>query len=187
MSGRPALDAVVVGAGLAAARQLQEAGRRVRVLEASDGVGGRVRSDRVEGFVLDGGLQVLLTAYPGARRMLDYAPLGLRAFEPGALIRHGGRWIEPLKPGDGASGSLDSAVRRQLREWFGEEVDTWRLLRVDRIEHAHPLQQPETVAPPPPARPAEGLLVCGGHRTDASVQGALRSGHLAAQGILTAR
>ncbi|MEZ5219855.1 MAG: NAD(P)/FAD-dependent oxidoreductase [Ilumatobacteraceae bacterium] len=84
------VDVVVIGAGLAglcAARHLTRAGRSVVVLEAGDGVGGRVRSDRVDGFVLDRGFQVLLTAYPAATAELDYARLRLQAFEPGAEIR----------------------------------------------------------------------------------------------------
>ncbi|MDA8062216.1 MAG: FAD-dependent oxidoreductase, partial [Actinomycetota bacterium] len=95
------VDVVVVGAGLAglaAARHLEDAGRSVVVLEASDGVGGRVRSDRVDGFVLDRGFQVLLTAYPEARRMLDYGSLRLCRFEPGALVRHAGRFVEVADP-----------------------------------------------------------------------------------------
>jgi phytoene dehydrogenase-like protein len=87
-----AFDAVVVGAGLAgltAARTLQRAGRSVCVLEASDGVGGRVRTDVVDGFLLDRGFQVLLTAYPEAARQLDYAALRLQAFDPGALVWRG--------------------------------------------------------------------------------------------------
>src|SRR5690606_20820942 len=62
---------VVVGAGLAGlacATTLHRAGRPVRVLEAADGVGGRVRTDIVDGFRLDRGFQVLLTAYPEAHR-----------------------------------------------------------------------------------------------------------------------
>ncbi|NIP79102.1 MAG: NAD(P)-binding protein, partial [Gemmatimonadetes bacterium] len=57
------------------------------VLEASDGVGGRVRTDRVDGFLLDRGFQVFLTAYPEAGRVLDRAALDLRPFRPGARIR----------------------------------------------------------------------------------------------------
>jgi len=61
-------------------------------LEASDGVGGRVRTDQVEGFLLDRGFQVLLTAYPEARRVLDYDALNLQPFYPGALIQYKGRF-----------------------------------------------------------------------------------------------
>ena len=48
------------------------------VLEASDGVGGRVRTDTVDGFRLDRGFQVFFTAYPEARRVLGYRALKLR-------------------------------------------------------------------------------------------------------------
>jgi phytoene dehydrogenase-like protein len=88
------LDAVIVGAGLsglAAARTLQRAGRSCVVVEASDGVGGRVRTDVVDGFVLDRGFQVLLTAYPELHRQLDVAALRLQAFDPGALIWRAGK------------------------------------------------------------------------------------------------
>lgn len=94
-------DVVVVGAGLAGlacALHLSEAGVPVRVLEASDGVGGRVRTDTVAGFRLDRGFQVLLTAYPETRRVLDYAALDLRPFLPGALIRREGCFHELSDP-----------------------------------------------------------------------------------------
>jgi phytoene dehydrogenase-like protein len=85
---------IVVGAGLAglsAARTLYRTGKQVLVLEASDGVGGRVRSDHVDGFTLDRGFQVLLTAYPEAHRQLDLPALQLRRFDPGALVWLAGR------------------------------------------------------------------------------------------------
>jgi phytoene dehydrogenase-like protein len=66
----------VVGAGLAGlrcSRRLRELGVEATVLEAADGVGGRVRTDRLNGFLLDRGFQVLLTAYPEAQRALDCA------------------------------------------------------------------------------------------------------------------
>ena len=94
-------DVVIVGAGLAGlacALRLHEAGAGVRVLEASDGVGGRVRTDVLDGFRLDRGFQVLLTAYPETRRVLDYAALDLRPFLPGALVRRAGRFHELSDP-----------------------------------------------------------------------------------------
>jgi phytoene dehydrogenase-like protein len=84
----------IVGAGLAGlccARVLHQAGIPFLILEASDGVGGRVRTDRVEGFLLDRGFQVLQTAYPEAQRVLDYSTLNLKPFYPGALVYFGGR------------------------------------------------------------------------------------------------
>lgn len=86
---------VIVGAGLAGlscAVELVVRGIEPLVLEASDGVGGRVRTDLVDGFRLDRGFQVLLTAYPEARQLLDYRALRLRPFFPGALIRARGRF-----------------------------------------------------------------------------------------------
>jgi phytoene dehydrogenase-like protein len=84
-------DVLIIGGGLAGlccALRLHQSGISSQILEASDGVGGRVRTDKVEGFLLDRGFQVLLTAYPEARRVLDYDALGLRLFYPGALIRY---------------------------------------------------------------------------------------------------
>ena len=89
---RETADVVVVGAGLAglaAANTLHRAGCDVAVLEASDGVGGRVRTDVVDGFRLDRGFQVLLTAYPELHTQFDLEALDLRRFEPGALVWNG--------------------------------------------------------------------------------------------------
>ncbi len=83
---------VIVGggvAGLVCGRELQRAGHEVVLLEGSDGVGGRVRSDKVEGFTLERGFQVLFTAYPAAQRQLEYSRLNFRLFEPGAIIAQG--------------------------------------------------------------------------------------------------
>ncbi|MFI5761656.1 NAD(P)/FAD-dependent oxidoreductase [Streptomyces sp. NPDC051563] len=89
MTDGPSPDVVVVGAGaagLACATDLVAAGLRVRVLEASDAVGGRMRTDLIQGFTLDRGFQILNTAYPQVKRRLDLPSLRLRAFTPGVLV-----------------------------------------------------------------------------------------------------
>ena len=83
-------DVVIVGAGvagLACAATLQAARRDVLVLEAADAVGGRVRTDLCQDFSLDRGFQVLLTAYPTCRRLLDLEALHLGTFQPGARVQ----------------------------------------------------------------------------------------------------
>jgi phytoene dehydrogenase-like protein len=83
-------DVVVIGAGLAGlvcAHDLADAGVDCTLVEASDGVGGRVRTDAVDGYLLDRGFQILLTAYPEVQQRLDLDALDLRPFAPGAVVR----------------------------------------------------------------------------------------------------
>ena len=85
-------EVLVVGAGLAGlacAKILSDAGVDVQVLEASDGVGGRVRTDEVDGFLLDRGFQVLLTAYAELQDQVELDALELRPFRPGSLVWDG--------------------------------------------------------------------------------------------------
>lgn len=100
-------NVLIIGAGLAGlccARRLAQAGIRCTIFEGADAVGGRVRTDRFDSFLLDHGFQVLLTAYPECRRILDYDALDLRAFTPGAIVHASGRehrisdpWRRPLE------------------------------------------------------------------------------------------
>lgn len=85
-------DVVVVGAGLAGlqcAHLLERHGLDVVVLEASDGVGGRIRTDTVDGFRCDRGFQVLNPAYTELRRNVDVAALGIQKFDAAAGVRRG--------------------------------------------------------------------------------------------------
>src|SRR5689334_7091429 len=88
-------EVTVVGAGLAGlacARTLQSARLVVGVVEASDDVGGRVRTDAVDGFLLDRGFQILLTPYPELPRWVEPGGLELRRFDPGARVHVDGRF-----------------------------------------------------------------------------------------------
>ena len=93
---------IVVGAGMAGltcAVELRAAGRDVLVVEASDGVGGRVRTDRhADGFLLDRGFQVILDAYPGLKRQVDLTALRPAAFDAGALVWTGRRLVPLADP-----------------------------------------------------------------------------------------
>lgn len=94
---------VIIGAGIAGltcAKYLKDRGIEALVLEASDAVGGRVRTDIVEGFKLDRGFQVLLTSYPEAKKLLDYDDLRFQYVPSGARIRNGNDFFvmpNPLK------------------------------------------------------------------------------------------
>ncbi len=124
MSGKIAIVGAGL-AGLACARALTRAGREVCVLERSDGVGGRVRTDRVEGFLLDRGYQVLLDSYPEARAQLDFAALELHAYRPGALVRCEGafhRVADPFR-------ELDQAWKSAFNP-VGTLIDKLRVLEL---------------------------------------------------------
>jgi phytoene dehydrogenase-like protein len=109
-------DVLIVGgglAGLACALELHGLGVRPLILEASDGVGGRVRTDLMDGYRLDRGFQVILEAYPECRRVLDYEALDLRPFYPGAQIWTGQgfvRFADPFRHPGGAMAALTAPV-----------------------------------------------------------------------------
>lgn len=106
----------IIGAGLAGlscARELKANGIESVIFEASDGIGGRVRTDAYQGFLLDRGFQVLLTAYPECRRLLNYDALKLKPFYPGAMIRFGGKFhhlADPWRHPADAVSSLSSPI-----------------------------------------------------------------------------
>ncbi|EMF55538.1 NAD(P)/FAD-dependent oxidoreductase [Streptomyces bottropensis] len=88
------VDVIVVGAGvagLAAAAHLTRAGLRTTVLEAAPAVGGRMSTEKIDGFRLDRTTRLLSTSYPELRRTPGLDRLPLRAFAPGILLHADGR------------------------------------------------------------------------------------------------
>jgi phytoene dehydrogenase-like protein len=136
---------IIVGAGLAGLRcasRLEERGVPWLLLESSDGPGGRIRTDHLDGFQLDRGFQVLLTAYPEARAALDYDALDLRPFAPGAVVRLADgftRVSDPLR--------RPSTLLTTLRSPIGGLGDKLRVARLRRRLRTSPLDavwsQPE--------------------------------------------
>ena len=97
----PHKEVIIVGAGLAGlscARSLMENDIPFLILEADQRIGGRLKTDIIDGFTLNHGFQVLQTAYPEARRVLAYDRLGLKPFAPGAIIRIDGRFHNIADP-----------------------------------------------------------------------------------------
>ena len=125
-------DVIVIGAGLAGLRcasQLALAGRSVVVLEASDGVGGRQRTDQIDGFLIDRGFQLLNPAYPAVRRWVDAQALRLQRFPVGVRVsrasgpaelwhplRHPTRLPETLRAA--AGGLVTPADALALARWL---------------------------------------------------------------------
>jgi phytoene dehydrogenase-like protein len=125
------VDVAIVGAGLAGlscAVVLERAGLSVRLLEAEDAPGGRIRTDQVEGFRLDRGFQILLTGYPELVHHFDMRALRLRPFAHGTLVRHGGRFhhfSDPFR--DSLGSALSIAVDTVVS--LGDK------LRIARLRH----------------------------------------------------
>ncbi|MFJ5664973.1 NAD(P)/FAD-dependent oxidoreductase [Micromonospora chalcea] len=144
----PDTDVVVVGgglAGLAAARRLHRAGVPWRLLEAGDRLGGRVATDRVDGFLLDRGFQVLNTAYPRLAGLVDVGALGMGWFTPGVLVCRGDRLerlVNPLREPAGAPATLTAGIGSLTdRLRFATLAAGYATLPVGRL-----LNTPETTA-----------------------------------------
>ena len=144
----PRADVVVVGAGLAglcAARHLAANGIDVVVLEAGDAVGGRVRTDVVDGFVIDRGFQLYNPAYPEGRRTLDHGALDLRPLTRGVLVAQGSRRWRLADPRSEPGWAFDAARSR-----LGSPLDYARFgrwaLRLARTRPAVVVGRPDTTA-----------------------------------------
>jgi hypothetical protein len=81
---------------------------------------------------------------------------------------------------------LGGFIIAQMKNWFGNVASSWQLLRSYRIAHAQPQQLPGALEPPQrPIRIRSGIYVCGDHRDNASIDGALVSGTRAAEAVFS--
>lgn len=96
---KPTITIIGAGiSGLTAAVYLHKKGFKIRILEASDRAGGRIKTDEINGFKLDRGFQVLLTEYPETKALLDYKKLNLKKFLPGATVLYDDGQFEIADP-----------------------------------------------------------------------------------------
>ena len=110
----PDAPILIIGAGLAglaAARELDRRGRRFRLLEASNRVGGRLGSTMIEGFVCDLGFQVTMSNYTILESLVDRATLPRDPFLPGALVWTGRDRIRIVDPRRSPIGAIGVVVR----------------------------------------------------------------------------
>lgn len=114
MAGLPSrTDVVVIGAGvagLAAARRLSVAGREVCVIDASDDFGGRIRTDQVDGLLLDRGFQLYNPSYSEGISVLDLKALDVKSFSPGVIVSIDGRNYKMADPKREPTWAIDSLL-----------------------------------------------------------------------------
>jgi phytoene dehydrogenase-like protein len=129
---------VIVGAGVAGLTcglDLVAAGVPVRILEGAEAVGGRMRTDRQGGFLLDRGFQVFNTAYPQVKRRINLRALQLRPFTPGALLQAGDRRLRFADPTRQPAGAVDL-----LRGRLGGPADVLALARLSAADMLLPVR-----------------------------------------------
>lgn len=122
------LPVVIVGgglAGLSCARELAKHDVPFVIIESSNTLGGRLQTDHVDGFLLDRGFQVFLTAYPEAKRILDYEQLDLKSFSPGAIVRADGQFHEFVDPWRKPTSILKTATAN-----IGSIADKFRVAKL---------------------------------------------------------
>ncbi len=138
-------EVIIVGAGVAGLRcavRLSELGHQVTILESADEVGGRIRTDEIDGFLCDHGFQVLNPAYPAVQRWVDVEALKLQHFASGALVRRDDRLAvvaDPLRSPRLTRQALTSGLLKPreiaaLSRWIGPTLASPRRTLADSDE-----------------------------------------------------
>jgi len=141
---KPTITIIGAGiSGLTAAVYLHQKNYNVQILEATDRVGGRIKTDCIDGFRLDRGFQVLLTDYPETKALLDYQKLNLKPFIPGATVLfEGGQFdiADPFRRPTALFATLFAPVGS-----LKDKIQTfWLKLKLARLSNSAIFKQPET-------------------------------------------
>jgi phytoene dehydrogenase-like protein len=140
----------IVGGGLAglrAAYTLEQLGYSPVIFEASERIGGRVKSDHLDGFTLDHGFQVILSSYSEIFSLLPKKEFELSYFPSGAMIQHHGEWISLLNP-----------IRDPEKMVFGKEPFFFDFLKLSKLYLKQKLQSEQRLTPDPQPRSTWDLL-----------------------------
>ena len=80
---------------------------------------------------------------------------------------------------------LERSARAQMAKWFSAEATRgWKIVCIERIQHALPRQHPQDFAARLKMDQGDGLFLAGDHVTDGSINGAMRSGRIAADAVI---
>ena len=105
------------------------------------------------------------------------------AYAPHGTSLISGNVIDPvdLKLSDE---ELERSARAQMAKWFSAEATReWKIVCIERIQHALPRQHPQDFEARPKMEQGDGLFLAGDHVTDGSINGAMRSGRIAADAV----
>lgn len=122
---------LIIGAGLtglACSYYLEKEGFTPRILERESAVGGRLRTDRYRGFLLDRGFRVVFSAAPEVNQLFGKGELALSPFLSGAKFRFEGEWYELRNPFRHPFSTLATA-RFPSKMW----PDLWGMARLYRM------------------------------------------------------
>lgn len=118
----------IIGAGisgLVAAYELEQVGYRPVILEASSSIGGRLKTEVKDGYLLDRGFQIFLTGYPEAKRYLNYDTLNLKYFDGDMVILRTDGSIHVTDPLKNPAGIISMAFSK-----VGNMKDKIKLLQL---------------------------------------------------------
>jgi phytoene dehydrogenase-like protein len=122
---------VIIGAGVAgliAAQHLEKEGLSPLIIESTDRLGGRLKTENIGGFLLDKGFQIVLSDYPEVQNYLNLEALQVAPFDPGAIIFHKGKRFliaDPIRKPIHALQTLFAPI--------GTPKDKWLILKLRKL------------------------------------------------------
>jgi predicted NAD/FAD-dependent oxidoreductase len=80
--------------------------------------------------------------------------------------------------------TLADNMKEELKQWYGDKIKSWKMLKAYRIEYALPTQESvrnEIAASE--IKISDSLFICGDNLLNGSINAAIKSGRLAAEAM----